>query len=69
VRADFGGYAFDCSRGVKASASTFVGTTTVADVATFAFLFVVVEEISDFFACGFVESRENIPLHITGIWA
>ena len=42
VRADLGRNAFDAACGVKTGTGAFVGTTAVADVATFALLLVVI---------------------------
>ena len=68
MRADFGRNAFNASRGVERSAGAFVSATAVANLAAFAFLFVVVQKIADFFAGFFVEAGEDIPLHIIGVW-
>lgn len=65
--ADFGRNAIDATRGVKAGASAFVGTTAVADVATFAFFFVAIQKFTDFFASCFIKSGKDVPLHVTGV--
>ena len=62
MRADFRRYTLDGTRAVERSAGAFVRAAAVAYVAAFAFLFVVVQELSNLFAGFFVESRENVAL-------
>ena len=62
MRADFRRYAFNRTRAIKARAGAFVRTAAVAYVAAFAFLFVVVQELSNLFASVFVESGKDVTL-------
>ena len=39
----------------------------VADIATFAFFFVTIQKLTDFFACCFFKSGKDVPLHVTGV--
>ena len=62
MRADFRRYALNRTGAVKARAGAFMGATAVAYVATFAFFFVVVQELSNLFAGAFVESGKDVTL-------
>ena len=68
MRADFRRNAFDASCRVKTGAGAFMCAATIADVAAFAFLLVVIEKLANFFAGFFIEAYENVPLHIKGVW-